>query len=119
MSQEKVTKQFVERRKNPAYRNGWGDGRFGPRRLFLDNSNLTEWSGHQEDWRTLGGIAKGGGSARCRSTGTLPDTGMRFSFRRYSPECVERLYEKASNTSEPPRHEANHGSVHERLSACT
>ncbi len=48
MSQEKVTKQFGDRRKNPAYRNGWGDGRFGPRRLFLENSNLAEWSGHQE-----------------------------------------------------------------------
>src|SRR5919107_1653182 len=32
---------------------------------------------------------------------------------------VPRLYEKSSNTSEPPRHEANHGSVHERLAART
>src|SRR5215208_1183548 len=30
-----------------------------------------------------------------------------------------RLYEKASNTGEPPRHEANHGSVHQRLPART
>jgi hypothetical protein len=32
---------------------------------------------------------------------------------------VERLYEKPSNTGEPPRHEADHGSVHERLPART
>ena len=48
MSQEQVTKQFGDRRKDPAYRNGWGDGRFGPRRLFLENSNLAEWADHQE-----------------------------------------------------------------------
>ena len=48
MSQEQVTKELGERRKNPAYRNGWGDGRFGPTRLFLENSNLAKWSGHQE-----------------------------------------------------------------------
>ena len=48
MSQEKVAKQFGERRKNPAYRNGWGDGRFGPTLLFLENSNLAEWLDHQE-----------------------------------------------------------------------
>jgi hypothetical protein len=32
---------------------------------------------------------------------------------------VERLYEKASNTGKTPRHEANHGSVHERFAART
>src|SRR5215203_1119340 len=37
----------------------------------------------------------------------------------YSPECLERLYEKSSNSDEPPRHEANHRSVHERFSART
>jgi hypothetical protein len=30
-----------------------------------------------------------------------------------------KLYEKVSNTDEPPRHETNHGSVHERLAART
>src|SRR5918999_3015383 len=30
-----------------------------------------------------------------------------------------RLYEKSSNSNEPPRHEANHRSVHERFSART
>jgi hypothetical protein len=48
MSQEQVAKEFGERRKNPAYRNGWGDGRFGPRQLFLENSNLAQWAAHQE-----------------------------------------------------------------------
>jgi hypothetical protein len=40
MSQEQVTKELGDRRKNPAYRNGWGDGRFGPTQLFLKNSDL-------------------------------------------------------------------------------
>src|SRR5829696_1762088 len=31
----------------------------------------------------------------------------------------ERLYEKSSNTGKPPRHEADHGSVHQRLPART
>jgi hypothetical protein len=48
MSQEQVTKQFGDRRKDLAYRNGWEDGRFGPRRLFLENLSLAEWAGHQE-----------------------------------------------------------------------
>jgi hypothetical protein len=37
----------------------------------------------------------------------------------YSSNVLERLYEKVSNTDEPPRHEANHRSVHERFSART
>jgi hypothetical protein len=32
---------------------------------------------------------------------------------------LPRLYEKVSNSGEPPRHEANHGSVHQRLAART
>src|ERR671912_2100517 len=32
---------------------------------------------------------------------------------------LPRLYEKSSNTGEPPRHEANHGSVHQRFAART
>src|SRR5215210_7802002 len=32
---------------------------------------------------------------------------------------LPRLYEKPSNTGEPPRHEANHGSVHHRFAART
>ena len=57
--------------------------------------------------------------------GRLPLPGKRTNRLRrcrqgfYSPECVERLYEKSSNTGEPPRHEADHGSVHQRLAART
>ena len=36
------------RRKDPAYRNGWEDGRFGPTRLFLENPNLAGWADHVE-----------------------------------------------------------------------
>ena len=36
------------RGEDPAYRNGWEDGRFGPARLFLENPNLAGWAGHQE-----------------------------------------------------------------------
>ena len=82
MSQEQVAKEFGDRRKNPAYRNGWGDGRFGPTQLFLKNSNLAEWPVTRRGCPTTGGIATGSGSARCLRTGTLPDTGLRFSFRR-------------------------------------
>jgi hypothetical protein len=35
-------------RKDPAYRNGWEDGRFGPTQLFLENPNLAGWEGPQE-----------------------------------------------------------------------
>src|SRR5215211_3550233 len=71
---------------------------------------------------------------RCRS-GTPPsaENGLRglyfgvWCYRRptigASPATFhtvsERLYEKVSNTDEPPRHEANHRSVHERFSART
>ena len=37
----------------------------------------------------------------------------------YAADCVESLYEKPSNTGEPPRHEADHGSIYERLPART
>jgi hypothetical protein len=39
-----------------------------------------------------------------------------ISFGPYTPQCVERLYEKASSVSQSPQHEANHGSVHENAS---
>ena len=49
MSQEQmVTNEFGDRRKNPAYRKGWEDGRFGPIQSFLQNSNLADWTDHQE-----------------------------------------------------------------------
>jgi hypothetical protein len=34
--------------RTPAYRSGWEDGRFGPTQLFLENSNLARWAGHEE-----------------------------------------------------------------------
>ena len=48
MSQEQTAKELGDRRKNPAYRTGWGDGRFGPTQSFHENSNLAEWADHQE-----------------------------------------------------------------------
>lgn len=36
------------RSEDPAYRNGWEDGRFGPARSFLENSNLAGWEGPRE-----------------------------------------------------------------------
>jgi hypothetical protein len=47
-----IRKQAIEetgdRRKDPAYRSGWQDGRFGPRRLFLENPNLAGLASHRE-----------------------------------------------------------------------
>jgi hypothetical protein len=48
VSQEQVIKESDERKKNPAYRNGWEDGRFGPTRAFLENSNLAKWASPRE-----------------------------------------------------------------------
>jgi len=36
------------RKEDPAYRDGWEDGRFGPTRLFLENTNLAAWAGPHE-----------------------------------------------------------------------
>ena len=48
MNQQQVIKEIGVRREDPAYSNGWEDGRFGPTQLFLENSNLAGWAGHQE-----------------------------------------------------------------------
>ena len=48
MSQQQVIKEIGVRREDPAYSNGWEDGRFGPTQLFLENSNLAGWADHQE-----------------------------------------------------------------------
>jgi len=48
MIQEQVVRAGGVRRDDSAYRNGWEDGRFGPEQLFLSNSNLAGWTGHQE-----------------------------------------------------------------------
>ena len=33
---------------DPAYRNGWEDGRFGPTQSFIETPNLAGWAGHDE-----------------------------------------------------------------------
>jgi hypothetical protein len=48
MSQQQVIEEIGVRRENPAYSNGWEDGRFGPTRWFLENSNLAGWTHPQE-----------------------------------------------------------------------
>ena len=48
MIREQANKGFHERRKDPTYRSGWEDGRFGPAEAFLDNANLAGWTGHDE-----------------------------------------------------------------------
>ena len=40
--------ELGDRRKDPAYRLGWGDGRFGPMETFLENPNLARLEGHPE-----------------------------------------------------------------------
>ena len=47
MGQEQVTKEFGNRRKNPAYRKGWGMAVSGEQ-LFLENSTYAEWAAYQE-----------------------------------------------------------------------
>jgi len=48
MIQEQAVMELGVRREDPAYRNGWEDGRFGPSQLFHSNSNLAGWDGHRE-----------------------------------------------------------------------
>lgn len=48
MSEEQTFPECGDRRKNPAYRDGWEDGRFGPTRSFRENPSLTGWVSHQE-----------------------------------------------------------------------
>ncbi len=48
IQERQVIQEPGVRTEDPAYRNGWEDGRFGPTQLFLANPNLAEWTGHQE-----------------------------------------------------------------------
>jgi hypothetical protein len=49
MSQEqRAIEEFAVRREDPAYTNGWEDGRFGLMETFLENANLAGWAGHEE-----------------------------------------------------------------------
>ena len=44
--EQRVIDGFRDRRKDPAYRNGWRDGRFGLMETFLENPNLARWGSH-------------------------------------------------------------------------
>ena len=48
IQEHQVIEELGALREDPAYRNGWEDGRFGPTQLFLENPNLAGWAGHQE-----------------------------------------------------------------------
>ena len=48
IQEQQLIQELGARREDPAYSNGWEDGRFGPTQLFLENSNLARWAGHQE-----------------------------------------------------------------------
>jgi hypothetical protein len=48
MIREQAIEEFGDRRKDPAYRSGWEDGRFGPPRWFFENPNLAGLPDHEE-----------------------------------------------------------------------
>ena len=48
IQEQKVIRELGVRGEDPAYRNGWEDGRFGPTGTFLENQNLAGWAGHSE-----------------------------------------------------------------------
>jgi hypothetical protein len=48
IQEQQVIQEPGVRREDPAYRNGWEDGRFGPTQLFPSNSNLAGWAGPRE-----------------------------------------------------------------------
>jgi hypothetical protein len=47
MQEQQVIQEPGVRGEDPAYGNGWEDGRFGPTQLFLENQNAG-WEGPQE-----------------------------------------------------------------------
>jgi hypothetical protein len=49
MIQEQQTiRELVVRSEDPAYKNGWEDGRFGPTQSFIKNLNLAGWADNDE-----------------------------------------------------------------------
>jgi hypothetical protein len=48
IQEQKVIRELGVRGEDPAYRNGWEDGRFGPTGTFLENQKLAGWAGHSE-----------------------------------------------------------------------
>ncbi len=45
---QQVIEELGDRMKDPAYRIGWEDGRFGSTETFLENANLARLESHQE-----------------------------------------------------------------------
>ena len=45
---QRVIEELGDRRKDPAYRIGWEDGRFGQMETFLENPNLARLQSHSE-----------------------------------------------------------------------
>ena len=45
---QQVIEELGDRRKDPAYRIGWEDCRFGLIKTFLENPNLARWESHSE-----------------------------------------------------------------------
>ncbi len=48
IQEQQVIEELGDRRKDPAYRIGWEDGRFGLMETFLENPNLARWESHLE-----------------------------------------------------------------------
>jgi len=48
IQEQQAIEESGVRREDPAYRNGWEDGRFGQTQLFHSNTNLAGWAGPQE-----------------------------------------------------------------------
>jgi hypothetical protein len=48
IQEQQAIRELGVRREDPAYRNGWEDGRFGAPQSFLENPNLAGWAGHNE-----------------------------------------------------------------------
>ena len=48
IQEQQVIQEPSVLREDPAYKDGWQDGRFGPTRLFLENLNLAGWADHRE-----------------------------------------------------------------------
>jgi hypothetical protein len=44
MIQEQAVRESGVRGDDPAYKNGWEDGRFGPPETFVSNANLGAWT---------------------------------------------------------------------------
>ena len=48
IQEQQVIPELGVRREDPAYANGWEDGRFGPMGTFLENPNLAGWADYVE-----------------------------------------------------------------------